>query len=143
MSLFDGLAIAGSGMAAQRFRMNTIASNLANARTTRTPAGGPYRRMDPVFVAAPVEQDDPFAETLDAVLRGVQVAGVVRDPGPFQLVYDPGHPDADANGYVRMPNVQVVEEMVNLVTASRSFEANVQTFQTLRDMMLRAIEIGR
>ena len=144
MKLFDPFAILSSGMAAQRTRLDVIASNLANAHTTRTPQGGPYRRMEPVFVATPVGDDSGgFGDALDAQLRGVNVARIARDPRPLQRVYDPGHPDADADGFVTLPNVNPVEEMVDLIAASRSFEANAEAFQTVRQMFLRALELGR
>lgn len=142
MSKFVGFDILSSGMQAQRIRMNIITSNLANARTTRTEAGGPYRRLEPVFQSLP-QGDDAFADDFQSAMRGVKVVGVAEDQTPFQRMYDPGHPDAAADGYVDLPNVNVVEEMVNLVTASRSFEATTQAFQTVRSTMLRAMDIGR
>ncbi len=150
MPLFTGFRIAASGMAAQRVRMEVVSSNLANAQTTRTAAGGPYQRQEPVFQAVPVVEDpsEDITVSLDPrgpehALRAVDVPEVAADPTLGPLVWDPDHPDADADGNVRMPNVEVVEEVVDLITASRSFEANVQAFQTLRDMVDRSLEIGR
>lgn len=142
MSLYTGMDILGAGMAAQRQRMNVVSSNLANANTTRTEEGGPYRRKDPVFASQAVSANatDPVFEQ---ALRSVAVVDVVDDPAPLPTVWDPGHPDADAEGYVLMPNVNVVEEMVNMITASRSYEANVSAFQTLQQMINRSLEIGR
>lgn len=142
MSLFTAFDILSSGMSAQRVRLNVVSSNLANARTTRSVDGGPYRRLEPVFQAASTDAD-AFASHFDGAVRGVQVAGVVPDSSPFQQIYDPGHPDANGEGFVEMPNVNVMEEMVNMITASRSFEATTQAFQTIRSQMLRSLDIGR
>ncbi len=141
--MFTGLEIAASGMAAQRSRLHVVSSNLANASTTRTEDGGPYRRQEPVFEtdlsAADLDGGDPAG----AALRAVRVAEVREDESPGPVVYDPDHPDADEDGNVQLPNVNPVEEMVDMITAARSFEANVQSFQTLRQMSVRALDIGR
>lgn len=144
-SMTTGLRIASSGMSAQRIRLNLIASNLANAHTTRTAEGGPYQRKDPIFAATPVDGGLAAAGDVGAAAgaAGVEVVEVRADTSPGALVHDPSHPDADAQGNVHMPNVNPVEEMVNMITASRSFEANVSAFRTLRDMVQRALEIGR
>ena len=142
--MFKGFHIAASGMAAQRHRVNLVGSNLANASTTRTEEGGPYQRKEAVFRTSMPEVDlDKPGDVASAALRGVYVDSVHTDPSPGPLIYDPGHPDADDDGNVRLPNVNPMEEMVDLITASRSFEANVEAFQTLRDMMNRAMDIGR
>jgi len=133
MSMIKGFGIASSGMSAQRSRLDLVASNLANAGTTRTEEGGPYARRVAVFEAVG-DENGP---------AGVNLSEVRTDENQGPLVYDPGHPDADADGYVHMPNVNVVEEMVDMMTASRSFEANVQAFQTLRDMVQQSINLGR
>ncbi len=151
MGFFNIFDIAASGMSAQRIRMNVISSNLANADTTRTPEGGPYRRKDVVFVSDPL---DGTAKSFGDFLRcavfgagkqaqGVRVMEIVEDKKPFRKVYDPYHPDADKDGYVLYPNVDVVEEMVNLISASRSFEANVTAFNSAKDMVLKLLEMGR
>ena len=141
MSLTKAMDILSSGLHAQRIRMNITSSNLANAHTTRTVDGTPFRRKDPVFESSPL---DPGSANFDNTLQKVQVTGVKDDLTPFPEVYDPGHPDADAKtGMVKMPNVNVVEEMVNLITASRSYEANVTAFETLKQMAVKAMEIGR
>ncbi len=151
MGFFNIFDIAASGMSAQRIRMNVISSNLANADTTRTPEGGPYRRKDVVFVSDPL---DGTAQSFGDFLRravfgagkqaqGVRVMEIVEDKKPFRKVYDPYHPDADKDGYVLYPNVDVVEEMVNLISASRSFEANVTAFNSAKDMVLKLLEMGR
>jgi flagellar basal-body rod protein FlgC len=138
--VFSAMDIAASGLSAERGRMNVIASNLANARTTRGPDGQPYRRLDPVFVARPV---DPGS--FDPVLRSmkeVDLAGVRPDTTPGEMVYDPGHPDANAQGYVQYPNVNVVTEMVNLMTASRAYEAGVTSIESIKAMARSALKIG-
>ena len=139
MDLLDTLNIAGSGLSAQRVRLQTISSNLANARTTRTAEGGPYQRKAPVFVA---ETLDTFGGQLDRELAGVKVDRIATSDG-VRMVHDPSHPDADADGYVAMPDIDVLAEMVDLMTTSRSYEANVNTVEVTRDMASRALEIGR
>lgn len=126
----SSMDISASGLAAQRLRLDIIANNLANAETTRTPEGGPYRRLTPVF------QTQPDGE-------GVTVTEVTTDPRPSRTIYQPGHPDADAKGYVQMPNVNTVEEMVDLVAATRSYEANVTALNASKSMVRKALEIGR
>jgi len=143
--LLGSLGISASGMSAQRARMDVIAQNIANAEATRSTDGGPYRRRQVIFAAAPIDgADDPIfpAAEADAPI-GVHVVGVVKDPRPFREVFDPGHPDADARGIVRLPNVNVVEEMVDLVSASRSFEANTTAMDAAKRMFLRAISLLR
>src|SRR5690242_12951106 len=145
MNLFTAMEIASSGLTAERIRMNTLASNLANARTTRTPNGGPYQRLDPVFQAVPIESVQPNLRTQGRGETGayfVQVPSINADKSAPQMVYDPQHPVADAQGFVALPNVSVVEEMVNLVTASRSYEAGVTVMQTLKGMAQSALSIG-
>ncbi|MDR2573523.1 MAG: flagellar basal body rod protein FlgC [Desulfovibrio sp.] len=142
MTAFD---ISASGLSADRTRINTIAMNLANAKTTRTPEGGPYRRRTVVQAAADV--DDPFSvhmrSALDRELKGVRVLGISRDMRPLRQVYEPGHPDANADGYVFYPDINVVEEMANLMTAQRNYEANVTTAEAIKGMYNKALEIGR
>lgn len=138
LGVFSAMEVAASGLSAQRIRMNTIASNLANASTTETPEGGPYRRIDPVFEA--VRLQGAAAEQGVSLVR---VREIAEDPRPGQLVYDPSHPDANAEGYVTLPNVQAVEEMVNMITASRAYEAGVTSIETIKQMARSAIDIGR
>ena len=144
MGLLSAVEVAASGLGAERVRMNALASNLANARTTRTPEGGPYKRIDPVFQAVPIE--DRLAEVQRGETQGgvymVEVPNIRQDQSAPQLIYDPQHPDADARGFVSLPNVNVVEEMVNLITASRSYEAGVTVMQTLKGMAQSALSIG-
>ena len=142
LGVFSAMEVSASGLSAQRVRMNTIASNIANARTTRTAEGGAYRRVDPVFEAVRVAKMDSIAQTGGGV-RGVRVARIVQDSRPGQLVYEPGHADARPDGYVEYPNVNVVEEMVNMITASRAYEAGVTSLQSVKGMARSAMEIGR
>ena len=138
MNFFGMMDITASGLAAQRLRMETVASNLANANSTRTAEGGPYQRRDVVFKAV---QPAAFRDVLDASLREVRVAGVVQDQSPPRKKYEPGHPDADRQGFVGYPNVDPVVEMVNLLGAARSYEANITVMEATKNMMLRALEI--
>lgn len=138
--IFTAFDIAASGLGAQRGRMNVVASNLANAHTTRGADGKPYKRLDPVFTSKAYQ---PTAE--DPVMRRlsqVRIDGVRADTTPGQRVHDPGHPDADAQGYVEYPNVNVVTEMVNLMTASRAYEAGVTSIESIKAMAKAAIKIG-
>ena len=141
LGIFSAMEIAASGLSAQRTRMNTTASNLANASTTRTAEGGPYKRVDPVFEAVMLDTLNSITPADHAVSQ-VRVREIVQDPRPGQLVYSPGHPDANAQGYVEYPNVNVVEEMVNLITASRAYEAGVTSIQTVENMADAALRIG-
>jgi flagellar basal-body rod protein FlgC len=138
---FDSLDVSASALSAERLRMNVTSSNLANAQTTRTPEGGPYRRKDAVFEAKPFAEE--LASQMNAPLHQVKVADVISDPNPPKLVYQPDHPDANTEGYVAYPNINTMEEMVNLITASRTFEANVTVINTTRNMMNKALDIGR
>jgi len=145
MDFFDALHISSSGLAAQRLRMNLISANLANMNTTRTKAGGPYRRKDPVFAAqAPAAS---FREMLGMrrreLLKEVAVVGIVEDSRSPIKKHDPTHPDADENGYVSMPNINLMEEMVNMISATRSYEASVTAIQSAKTMALKALEIGQ
>ncbi|MCD6727154.1 MAG: flagellar basal body rod protein FlgC [Solirubrobacteraceae bacterium] len=146
MGLFDALEISASGLSAERLRMDVVAENLANAQSTRGAGGGPYRRKEVVLQEA---GGGAFAMALDAARaggsasRGVRVAAIVEDGAPDRLVYDPGHPDADARGYVRMPNVNTVTEMVDLIAASRGYEANVTAMQAAKQMFTKTLELLR
>lgn len=135
MKLFEAMRISATGMAAERVRLDVIANNLANINTTRTAEGGPYRKQTVVF-----------SEVVDRVTKkgaGVRVSAIVRDNSPPQLVYNPGHPDANEEGYVAMPNVNVVNEMVDMITATRAYEANVTAVNAFKGMFMKALEIGR
>lgn len=141
-----GMRVSSSGMAAQRMRMNTIASNIANINTTQTPEGGPYRRKDVVFEAMPDAKN--FGEIITSSdpagnFQRVQVTDVLSDRKAPLLKYEPDHPDANPEGYVAYPNINLMEEMTNMIQASRSYEANVTALQASKDMALSALEIGR
>jgi flagellar basal-body rod protein FlgC len=144
MDLFKAMEVTASGLNAERSRMNTIASNLANAKTTRTAEGGPYKRLDPVFQAVPTSTkfEDLVGEKAAQATSSVKVQEIREDDSPPQMVFDPGHPDADPNGYVAMPNVNVVQEMVNMITASRAYESGVTVMQTVKGMARSALSIG-
>ena len=148
MSLFGGLEISASALTAERLRMDVVAENLANAQTTRGADGNPYRRKEVVLQ----ERAGSFGASLSAAMNssrpptqggGVEVAGVVEDQTPLKQVYDPGHPDADENGYVQMPNVDTVTEMVDLIGAQRAYEANVTAMQAAKQMFSRTLDLLR
>jgi flagellar basal-body rod protein FlgC len=144
MSLFSVLSIGASGMAAQRTRAELLTENLANAETTRTPEGGPYRRKDAVFETTSAAS--PFSSALDAELNapgGVAVSQIVVDTRDPERRYIPGHPDADANGYVAFPRVNPAEDMVDLMDASRGYQANVAAIAAVKDMIQRSIDLLR
>ncbi|MFY9270886.1 MAG: flagellar basal body rod protein FlgC [Candidatus Manganitrophaceae bacterium] len=150
MDIEQAFAISASGLDAQRARLNIVSSNLANVESTETPEGGPYRRKDLVFSAAPI--GGSFAETLQSTLGasstgedlpGVETTRIVEDERPFKRVYQPQHPGADQDGYVLYPNINPMEEMVNMITALRSYEANVTALNATKSMAMKALEIGR
>ena len=142
IGVFSAFEVAASGLNAERTRMNTIASNLANARTTRTAEGGPYKRIDPVFEARAVAQLG-MADPLGRAVSTVQVQQIKQDERPPNLVYEPGHPDANAQGYVEYPNVNIVSEMVDMMAASRAYEAGVTSIESVKTMARSALGIGR
>jgi flagellar basal-body rod protein FlgC len=141
-ALFGPAYISASGMSAERLRMEVVANNIANAFSTRTPEGGPYRRLDVVFSAV-MDQLQGRRHRASRALGGVEVVEVVQDPSPGPRIYNPTHPDADRDGFVQMPNVQIPMEMVNLITASRAYEANVKVLTTFRQMVEQAIQLAR
>lgn len=134
MSLFNVFNVAGSGMAAQSQRLNVVASNLANADSTTSADGKPYRAKQVVFSATPMGSAD---------VQGVKVVRVAEDASPMRMVYDPKHPMADAKGYVSMPNVNVVDEMVNMISASRAYQNNVDVLNTSKTLLLKTLTIGQ
>lgn len=146
MGFLDALRASASGLSAQRTRMKLIAGNLANINTTRTPEGGPYRRREPVF-SAESPSEGSFKNMLrkhqDGETMGVRTVNVVQDGRDPILKYEPDHPDANDDGFVALPNISVTEEMVNLVSASRSYEANVAAIKATKNMVTKALEIGR
>lgn len=134
MSLFSIFDVAGSGMAAQSQRLNVVASNLANADSTTSANGQPYKAKQVVFSTVPVN---------GATAQGVKVAAVVEDNSPMKMIYDPKHPMANQEGYVTMPNVNVVDEMVNMISASRSYQNNVEVMNTSKALLLKTLTIGQ
>jgi flagellar basal-body rod protein FlgC len=150
MSFWDTIRTSASGLLAQRLRLDVIANNVANAQTTRTASGGPYKRQDVVFMPAGGNSGSTFSQLiaahqggLSSIQGGVQVTGIVTDQTPGEKVYDPTHPDADANGFVTYPNVDPVVEMTNMISASRSYEANLSVIQADKNMALKALDIGK
>jgi len=147
MGLFDALSVSGSGLSAERLRMDVTAENLANAQTTRTANGGPYRRKVVTLQEAGGGFDTALAAASSvqsgSAPGGVEVAGIAEDTTPDRMVYDPGHPDADANGYVKMPNVNPVSEMVDLISSSRAYEADVTAMQAAKSMFSKTLDILR
>lgn len=146
MSMFDTMEISSSGLSAQRLRMKVISSNIANVNTTRTPGGGAYRRRDTIFAALPATknfQEELLTQQKDDGTRHVKVVGVTEDSRAPKLKYDPTHPDANEEGYVELPNIDVVEEMTNMLVAKRSFEANIAALNATKNMINKALEIGR
>lgn len=145
MDFFSAMNVSASALSAERTRMNLISSNLANANATRTPEGGPYKRKDAVFAATPVESR--FARALDGAagkeIRQVEIQRLVEDQNPPRMQYDPSHPDANPQGYVAMPNVNVIEEMADMISASRTYEANVTAVQAAKSMALKTLEISK
>src|SRR5712692_6405167 len=140
MSLFSSLQVSASGLAAQRTRAELLVENMANAETTRTPEGGPYRRKDAVFSTE--VQSSPFSAVFQNELaNGVTVADVVTDDREPERRYLPGHPDADANGYVAFPRMNPAEEMVDLLSASRSYQGNVAAMSAVKDMINHSLDI--
>jgi flagellar basal-body rod protein FlgC len=145
MDFLTALQVSSSALSAQRLRMDVISSNLANVSTTQTPEGGPYRRRDVVFASQPIVEN--FAEVLNSELetkvQKVEVVDIAIDPRPPKMVYNPSHPDANAMGYVGMPDINVIEEMVNILSATRSYEANVAVINATKSMATKTLEIGR
>ncbi|MDR1066922.1 MAG: flagellar basal body rod protein FlgC [Clostridiales bacterium] len=140
MSFLSSMDASASGLTAQRLRMDIISENIANVTTTRTGDGGPYRRKTVLFQ----ERGEPFASSLErAKSKGVKVTSVTEDRTPGMLVYEPEHPDANADGYVLMPNVNIVREMTDMISASRSYEANVTAMNLTKSMVAKTLEIGR
>ncbi len=140
MDLLDTFRISGAGLVAERVRLQAVASNLANARTTRTAEGGPYQRRSPVFEAAPL---GVFGDRLERELSTVEVSEVRVAQSPGRRVFEPGHPDADPDGYVTYPDIDVMQEMVDMMTSSRAYEANLNVLETTRNLALRALDLGR
>jgi flagellar basal-body rod protein FlgC len=141
MSIYDGFTISLSGMDAQLRRLRVIASNMANANSTRADGAEPYRRKDIVFQAVPLEEGPGAFPGSQDGLQKVAAAGIVEDMRPFKRALMPGHPDADEEGFVLLPNVEPFEEMINMMDAIRSYEANVTTFTASKEMIKKALEM--
>lgn len=145
MGFFDAMDTAASGLTAQRLRLDVISQNMANVNTTRTADGGPYKRKAVIFEQ--IQNEESFSSILNkkkqSGVNGVRVAKIVEDESQGALVYNPSHPDANTEGYVEMPNVNTVDEMVNMISASRAYEANVTSFNTMKSMFAKALEIGK
>ncbi len=145
MDFFSSMRVSASGLEAQTRRMNTISSNIANAETTRTEDGGPYKRKDAILTATTDKESfgEILKDQLDQQVQGVLVDDIHEDTAPPRMVYNPNHPDANDEGYVAMPNVNTVEEMANMISAQRSYEANVTAMNAAKAMAAKALEIGR
>jgi flagellar basal-body rod protein FlgC len=145
MDLMTAIDVGASGLRAERAHLNVTSMNLANAKTTRTVGGGPYRRKEIIFQETQVHS--PFAKAMNSALdqevKGVRVHSIQNDRRALKMVYEPGHPDADSEGYVAYPDINVVEEMANMLSAMRAYEANVSTITTAKSMFIKALEIGR
>ena len=145
MDFLTALDISASSLSAERAHLDIISMNLANAKTTRTPEGGPYQRRS--VIKATTDVDAPFARTmqdhLTRELKGVRILGVARDAGRVKSVYEPGHPDANKEGYVLYPDINVVEEMTNMLSVTRSYEASVASISSVKGMWNKALELGR
>ena len=144
MDFFTAMRVASSGLSVQRTRMNVTSSNLANIETTRTDEGGPYRRRSAIVAAVPLSDtfDEVLADRLHDQTHGVEVSAIEADKTPGRLVYDPQHPDANGDGYVEMPNINAISEMVNMLTSSRTYEANVTAVKAIKSMAQSALQIG-
>lgn len=142
-NIFTGMRISASGLAAERLRMDVISNNIANIETTKTESGGPYRRKIVSFKENLDKELNSLSNKYETKYKGVKVDKISEDNSEFKKVYNPSHPDADADGYVLMPNVNILNEMVDLITATRAFEANVTALNSQKQMALKALEIGR
>jgi len=141
MGAFDIFKISASGMKAQRTRMDIVASNLANVQTTSTDEGGPYKKKDVVFKTVDVSDDKTFGGTLSKKVEGVSVETIKESDSPFQKIFNPSHPDANSEGYVTLPNVNLMEEMTDMTAATRAYEANVNVLSTTKDMFLKTLDL--
>ena len=143
MDIFNTFKISASAMKAHKIRLDTISSNIANAETTSTPEGGPYKKKSVYFQSKPISFQDHLDANNRNASEGVEVIKILEDNDPPRSVYNPSHPDADAEGYVAMPNVSVLKEMVDMMSATRSYQANVTTIKSAKRMALKALDIGR
>jgi len=143
MDVFNSLKISASALKAQQIRLNTISSNLANIETTRTPEGGPYRKREVVFQTAPTSFENKLGQSMEKYAQGVEVSEIRPSDKPPRVVYDPSHPDADKDGNVALPNINLLEEIADMTSASRAYDANVTAIKSAKRMALKALEIGR
>jgi flagellar basal-body rod protein FlgC len=143
MDIFTSLHVSASALKAQTIRLDTISSNLANVETTSTPEGGPYKKKSVYFKSKPLSFKEQLDTTLKGTVQGVEVTKILEDQDPPNKVYNPSHPDADQDGYVSMPNISVLKEMVDMMSATRSYEANVTAIKSEKRMVMKALEIGR
>lgn len=144
MDIFQSLKISGSALQAQQTRLNTISSNLANIETTRTPEGGPYKKKSVVFKTVEYPSfDQHLSQSLKGTMRGVKVSEIISDQSPPRTIYDPTHPDAAENGYVALPNIKLLEEIADMMRATRNYEANVTVIKSAKRMALKALEITK
>lgn len=147
MSIFNSINVSASGLTAQRLRMDIVTKNIANVNTTRTPDGTPYRRQVVEFKTK--DDNRSFSEYLRKTSRnfknstGVEVSSIKNDSSPYKRMYEPGHPDADENGYVLMPNIDIATEMANMISSTRAYEANITALNGTKGMALKALEIGK
>tara|TARA_B100000959_G_C14989765_1_gene627276 strand:- start:1494 stop:1931 length:438 start_codon:yes stop_codon:yes gene_type:complete len=145
MDFLTAIRISTSGLNAQRTRMNVVSSNLANVNTTRTPEGGPYRKKEVIVSATDAKNKfgQELTNSLNGKLKEAKVSDVVEDQNAPKMVFEPGHPDANEQGYVAYPNINIMQEMVNLISASRSYEANITSINASKSLALKALELGR
>lgn len=143
MGILDVLKVSASGLKAQRTRMEAIATNLANIHTTRTEEGGPFRKKEVVFTPYDASEGKEFGSMLQQKIEGVKVEEITESQKPFERGYDPFHPDADADGYVNFPNVNIMEEMADMVAATRAYEANINVINSTKEMFMKSLEIGK
>jgi flagellar basal-body rod protein FlgC len=141
MGIFDILRISSSGLKAQRARMEVIAGNLANIHTTKTDEGGPYKKREIVFMSTDVSDEKSFGGILSKKIEGVKVDSVQESDKAFERVFDPNHPDADPEGYVSLPNVNLMEEMTDMTAASRAYEANINVMNTTKEMLIKSLDL--
>lgn len=143
MDIFTSMQVGASALKANRIRLNTISSNIANVETTSTPEGGPYKKKSVHFQTTPMSFKKHLDNELNSTIQGVQVTKILEDKDPPKMKYDPQHPDANDEGYVALPNIDVLKEMVDMMSTTRSYEANVTVIQSAKRMALKALEIGK
>lgn len=143
MDIFNTFKVSSSALKANTIRLNTISSNLANVETTSTPEGGPYKKKSVYFQSQPLSFREELEGNMKNAVQGVAVTKILEDDSPAKKVYNPSHPDAKEDGYVEMPNISVLKEMVDMMSATRAYQANVTTIKSAKRMALKALEIGR